>query len=391
VTRTVASSSLDLFSDELIREPYEAYRELRETGPVVWLESAQAWAITRYAEVRAATENWQEFSSAAGVSLTPYTNETLRGTTLASDPPLHDELRSTVGERLTPRALRPMRESIQELADTLVSRLVEQGSFDAIRDLARVLPLRVVPDFVGWPGNVRDKLLPWAAAAFDTMGPQNERCQAALGGRYEMFQYAIGLSEAGDLLPGSLGAGIIEARDSGAIAPVQCPALLLDYLVPALDSTISSVGNAIWLFGAHPDQWDLIRSDQSLIPNAYNEILRVESPIRGFTRVTTGAVEVGGTTIPAGDRVLLLWASANRDERQFPEPDRFDATRGNANSHLAFGFGIHGCAGQGLARLEAHAVLSALARRVARFTIGEAVPAINNVIRALDSLPVQIQ
>ena len=390
MTTTIPSSDLDLYSDELIREPYQAYHELREIGPVVWLEATQAWVLTRYAEVKAATENWQVFSSAKGVSLTPFTNETLRGTTLASDPPLHDHLRSVVAERLTPRALRPMREQIQSIADRLVESLMEVGSFDAVGDLARVLPMGIVPAFVGWPDEIVGELLPWAAAAFDTMGPPNARCQASMDGRREMFEYAIGLTKSRNVTPGSLGARVLSALDHGDIEPAQCPALLLDYLAPALDTTISAVGSAVWLFGRYPEQWDLVRQQPSIVPNAFNEVLRMESPARAFSRVTTEPIDINGVRIPAGDRVLLLWASANRDERVFKGADQFDVTRANANAHLAFGFGVHGCAGQGLARLEGHAILGALAARVARFDIGPPTMAMNNVIRALAALPVTL-
>lgn len=390
MTSTLPTSSVDFFSDEVIRAPYELYRELREIGPVVRLERHDVWAVTRYDETRQATADWENFSSAQGVSLTEYTNETTRGTTLASDPPLHDHLRNVVGDRLTPRALRPMREYIQQVADELVEQVVARKSFDAVDDLARVMPLRIVPDFVGWPEEIHGKLLPWAAAGFDTMGPPNGRCEHAMDGRRELFEYAVGLAKSRNVRSGSLGAGVLSALDNGDIEPEQCPALLLDYLVPALDTTISAVGNAIWLFGRYPEQWDTVRADPSLIPNAFNEVLRIESPVRVFSRVTTREVEIGGAVIPGGARVLLLWASANRDERQFADPETFDVTRDNANAHLAFGFGVHGCAGQGLARLEGHAVLSALASRVARFNIGDTTTLMNNVIRALDTLPVTV-
>ena len=390
MTNTLPTSSIDFFSDEAIKEPYALYHELRAMGPVVRLDQHDAWAVTRYDEARQATGDWENFTSAEGVSLTDFTNQTLRGTILASDPPLHDQLRSVVGERLTPRALRPMREQVQQVADELVEEVVAQGSFDAVIDLAQQLPLRIVPDFVGWPQEIHDKLLPWAAAGFDTMGPENQRCTHAMAARRELFEYAVGLWRSRNLRAGSLGAGVLTALDNGQIAPEQCPALLMDYLVPALDTTISAVGSAIWLFGRYPDQWDKVCADPTLIPNAFNEVVRIESPVRTFSRVTTRDVNLGGTVIPAGERVLLLWGSANRDERQFERPDEFDVTRVNANSHLAFGAGVHGCAGQGLARMEGHAMLAALASRVARFDIVSAAPVMNNVIRALASLSVTI-
>jgi cytochrome P450 len=387
---TVPKSEIDLYSDELIREPYEAYGELRELGPVVWLEQSQAYVLTRYAEVREANENWQVFSSAEGVSLTPFVNSILSGSTLSSDPPLHEHLRSVSGERLTPRALRPMREGIAGIADRLVAELVERGSFDAVLDLARVLPMTVVPDFIGVPAGAREHLLPWASAAFNVMGPDNPRCAHALPLQGELFGYAAGLAESRDVEPGSLGAGIFDAVDSGKVDAAQAPGLLLDYLAPGLDTTISSLGSLVWLFGRYPKQWDLVRADPSIIPNAYNEVIRLETPVRGFSRVTTRQAQVANVSIPAGARVILLWASANRDERQFPAPEEFDVTRENAASHVGFGYGVHGCAGQGLARLEGHAILAALASRVESFTVGQADHVMNNVIRALASLPVTV-
>ena len=384
------STDVDLFSDEAIREPYEHYRQLRGLGPAVWLERHRVWALARYGEVRAALEDWQTWSSASGVALNDYTNETIRGTTLASDPPLHDHLRSVIGERLTPRSLRGRRPQIEGLARELVDRLVVQGSFDAVSDLARVLPMLVVPDFLGWPAEIRDKLLPWAGAAFDTMGPTNARCLASKAGRGELVQTAMELAGTHALAPDSLGADVCAAARRGDVTEEQLVGLLLDYLVPALDTTISAVGSAIWLFGRYPDQWDLVRADPALLPNAFHEVLRVESPVRCFSRVATRDVAFdGGATVRTGERALLIFASANRDERQWDRPEEFDVTR-DAIGQLAFGYGVHGCAGQGLARLEAHALLGALARRVERFEVGPAVPLMNNVIRALVSLPVTV-
>ena len=138
---------------------------------------------------------------------------------------------------------------------------------------------------------------------------------------------------------------------------------IIDYLGPSLDTTISGLGNAVWLFATHPEQWQRLREDPGRARQSFDEALRLESPVTGFTRVTTRTAEIGEIEIPAGSRVLLSYASANRDERHWDDPERFDIERPNA-SHVAFGFGEHACAGMGLARLEATAVLTALARRV---------------------------
>lgn len=386
---SIPTSDLDLYSDNVLTEPYEQYRRLRDAGSAVWLERYKVWAITRYDGVRAVLRDWKTFSSAEGVALNDPLNTAMRGNTLASDPPLHDLLRNVVASRMTAQALRPTKEMIESRADALVERLVMRQSFDAVQDLAQVLPLSIVPDFIGLPQEGREHMLEWAMATFDAFGPMNERCRHALQTAPEVFGYAKHLAATGNLRPGSFGAGIIEAERDGRITEAQCPQLFTAYLVPSLDTTISAIGNAIWLFGRYPEQWQRVRENPSLIPNAFEEVLRLESPIQGFSRKATSDYDVEGISIPAGSRVIVLFASANRDERRWEQPDSFDVTR-NTSGHLGFGYGIHLCAGASLARLEGQAVLSALAQRVERFELGNSTRKLNNVIRGLSSLAVTV-
>jgi cytochrome P450 len=145
------------------------------------------------------------------------------------------------------------------------------------------------------------------------------------------------------------------------------------------------------MLATHPEQWATLKADRSLIPNAFNETVRLESPIRAFSRVATADTSIGGYDIDAGARVMILYASANRDERFFDRPDEFDITRPNASGHLGFGYGTHGCAGQGLARLEAQAVLQALVTQVETIELGQPVRGMNNLICAWASLPMTVQ
>jgi cytochrome P450 len=139
----------------------------------------------------------------------------------------------------------------------------------------------------------------------------------------------------------------------------------------------------IWLFAKHPDQWDLLRQRPDLASNAIDEVLRLESVIQGFARHTTADYQVGDTTIPEGSRVLISYASANRDDRKFADPDRFDIERTNASDHLGLGYGSHSCPGGHLARMEMRALLHALIPRVERFELGVTERKLNNVIRGL--------
>jgi cytochrome P450 len=194
-----------------------------------------------------------------------------------------------------------------------------------------------------------------------------------------------------DLTPGGFGWTVLGAHKRGEIPVEAAVGLLAGYVVAAFDTTINAIASGTWLFATDPGQWDALRADPSLVPSAVNEIVRMESPIQHFSRVTTRDVDLGeGVVIPAGRRVLHSYASANRDERHYPAPDTFDVRR-NPADHLAFSYGIHACAGQGLARMEAHAVFTALAARVRRIELdGEPVRALNNITRGFTHLPVRV-
>jgi len=260
-TAPVPTYDVDIYADEALLEPYDHYRALRALGPAVWLRQHGAYAITRYADVRAVLQDTDTFRSANGIALNEPANQAILGCTLASDGELHAHLRQVVAHRLTPRSLRPMKERVAEAADALVATLVERRSFDAVSDLARALPLSIVPDFIGWPQQGREHLLRWAGANFDSFGPVNERVDKALPQCGEMAAFGAEIVRTGNVLPGSLGASVLEARNRGEVTTEQTMMLMLDYLAPSLDTTISAIGSAIWLFGRHPDQWDRIRED----------------------------------------------------------------------------------------------------------------------------------
>jgi len=288
---------------------------------------------------------------------------------------------------LTPRALAELRPHAQALADQLADQLVMRCQFDAVSDMAEVLPSTWVPELLGWPDDARDRLIGWGSANFDALGPPNARTDAAGAGLMEMANYASRLAQS-TLPEGSMAAGILAAAARGEIEPAQCPLAIIDYLAPSLDTTISALGNAMWLFATHPDQWQILRRDRDRVKHAFNEVLRMETPISAFTRVTIQTTEVDGVEIPAGARVMVSYASANRDERQWDDADVFDITR-NSAGQVAFGHGDHACAGMGLARLEGAAVLGALAERVERLELtAPPVRKLNNLIRSFASLPV---
>ena len=178
--------------------------------------------------------------------------------------------------------------------------------------------------------------------------------------------------------------------DDGKVPFAECAPLMIDYIAPSLDTTISAISNALHLFASHPDQWRLLKDDPGLIPNAVNEIVRYQSPLRAFSRRVCTHTQIAGHSVPEGARVLVLYSSANRDEREWDAPDTFDITR-DATRQLGFGHGAHACAGQGLARLETQAMLAALVERVDRIELsGTPTWAINNIIRRHEHLPLKL-
>jgi len=155
-----------------------------------------------------------------------------------------------------------------------------------------------------------------------------------------------------------------------------------------VDTTIASIGNVVALFGRYPEQFERVRQNPSLVPAAFNEVLRYYAPVHAWGRRVTRDVEIDGVTLPAGSQVAVLFGAGNRDERHYENPDEFDVGR-NPGDHLSFGYGPHGCAGQGLARLEGHAVIAALARHVRTFRLGEQVRTPANITQAFDRLMVR--
>jgi len=187
-----------------------------------------------------------------------------------------------------------------------------------------------------------------------------------------------------------MGHEVLRAADEGTVSRQECAALMIDYIAPSLDTTISAISNALHLFATYPDQWLALKEDPARIPNAINEILRYESPLRAFARQPLHTTDIAGHPIPAGARVLVIYASANRDELEWEDPESFDIGR-DATRQLGFGHGTHACAGQGLARLETSAMLRALVERVDRIEMA-APPtwAVNNIIRRHEHLPLRL-
>lgn len=385
------AAGIDLYSDATLSDPYPVYRRLRAESPVVYVEQNEVWAVTHFSHLREVLRDWQRFSSAEGVALNGPVNEALTGTVLSSDPPQHTKLRRVLSQQLSPGAMASLEEKIGRQADELVAGLVERGEFDAVEDLAAFFPISIVADLIGLPQEGREKLIAWGNAIFDGFGPDNARTREALPMVQEMYEYLGAVATRDRLAPGSMGMAVYEAADRGEIDAESCVPLMSAYVAAGMDTTINATGTGAWLLATHPDQWEKLRSDPDLVRSAGNEILRFDSPVQAFTRVTTDVHTVGDVTIPAGERVYLGWGAANRDEAKWEAAEEFDIAR-NPIDHLGFGHGIHRCAGAALARVEIEAIFSSLARRAGHIEVtGPVERRLNNTVRGLRKLPISVQ
>jgi len=206
-------SDHDPYTDEALLDPWPGYKQLRDTGPAVWLPKYEMFALARYDSVRRALEDWESFPSRNGVMMNDRMNQVLRGNTLCSDGAEHDALRDVLRRPLTPRALRPVRDEITAEAEGLVEKLVAQGNFDAATDLANHLPVTVVSKLVGLPEKGRERMLVWAEEMFNCFGPMNDRTVASFPVLDEMMDYATNEAVPGKLKPGSWAEGIRRRAD----------------------------------------------------------------------------------------------------------------------------------------------------------------------------------
>jgi cytochrome P450 len=386
-------SSVDPFSHDFLLNPYPHHQALREAGPVVWLEQYDIWTMARHEQVRDALTDHATYCSSAGVGLSDFRKEPPwrpPSIILEADPPLHTRTRAVLTRILSPAAIKVLRETFEREAELLIARLVESREFDGVADLAEAYPLKVFPDAVGLSDEGRENLLPYGSMVFNSFGPRNDLFNAAMANAGPVRDWIMSKCSRAALAPGGLGMQIFNAVDSGELTEDEAGMLVRSFLSAGIDTTVYGLGNALYCLARYPEQWQALRENPALIRGAFEEVLRFEAPVQSFFRTTTKAVEVSGVRLGDGEKVLLLFAAANRDPRRWDKPDTFDVKR-RATGHMTFGTGIHGCVGQAVARLETEAILGALAKRVATIEMtAEPTRRLNNTLRGFDTLPLRV-
>lgn len=383
---------IDPFTDDFLNMPYPYHERMREAGPVVWLEPYQLWAVARHDEVRAGLNDWENFISSAGVGLANFrTEKPFRPPSLIleADPPQHTRSRTVLARVLSPKMMQKVRVDFEKAANDLIDRLVEQGEFDAIKDLAKAYPLKVFPDAVGLAEEGRENLLLYGDMVFNAFGPRNHVFLDSVG-RYEPVRdWIMNQCQRAELRPEGFGDLIYQAADAGEIKHEEATLLVRSLLSAGVDTTVNGIGNAMYCLARFPEQYDKLVATPAMARQAFEEALRFESPVQTFFRTVNKPIEFAGARMQANDKVVCFLAAANRDGRQWKDPDVFDIER-KPVGHMAFGSGIHGCVGQSVARLEGELIFTAIAKRVKRIEmLGEPTRRLNNTLRALETLPIR--
>lgn len=393
IPANIVSSDFDPFSSETRRNPYGTYERLRAAGPVIRLTKYGIWAVPRFADVKAILEDHANFSSAGGAGLANYFKQKPwrpPSIVLEADPPLHSRTRAVLARVLSPGVMRRLADDFKAKAVALIDPLIEAGSFDGVHDIAEVFPTSVFPDALGINEQGRENFLTYGAMVFAGFGPENDYFRDLMARAASVLPWVTERCRRQSLRPGSFGAQIYEAVDAAEINEDEGALLVRSLLSAGLDTTISAIGMSLYSLAKSPDQWAVLAANPQLARGAFDETLRYDSPAPFVFRTTPYETEIAGIPIDRHEKVLLLVASANRDETRWERADQLDITRRVAG-HVGFGIGIHGCVGQMVSRLEAEAVLSALAARVARIEIsGDIVFRESTGLRALGSLPLRI-
>lgn len=393
---TIELSNPDTYAEGM---PYEAFKQLRSEQPVSWRSESGGndyWAVTRYQDVVTILRNPAEYSSWRGGSLisdpSPAFLDKMREGLLHRDPPAHTALRRLVNKAFTPRRIMELEKRIAYYATVLVDRVIDRGSCDFARDIAAEMPVFVICEILGVPIEDRLRLTSLTERMLET--PVTDRTASAqdtMAAVAEMRAYGAELGRQKRREPANdLVSELLHVENEGQkLTEGEFEALFLLLFNAGSDTTRSLLCFGLNLLLDHPDLLVRLREAPTLLPVAIEEMLRYESPVIQFRRTATTEVELGGCRISEGEKVVVFFPSANRDEMVFSEPERFDISR-SPNDHLSFGYGTHFCLGAMLARVEArHVFQQVLGRLRGLERAGPLVTARSNFVRGVRHLEIK--
>ncbi len=367
---SLAELGFDPSSPAFLADPYPVYARLRERGPVLWHEPRNVYLLTRFEHVHAALRDRRLGRGYQPDPRWPRWAESERWSLLNLEPPDHTRLRRLVSAVFTPRAVSALRPVVEDYSDRTLSAAREPGEFDLIADYAQPFSVAVICTLLGVPVDDGPRLLDWSHAIVKMyeISTDDEHRAAAERAAGEFVDYVRALIDRrrrqprGDLISELI--GIADHGDRLTRDEIVCTVIVL--LNAGHEATVNTLGNGMRALLTHPDQWARLVSDEVDPQVAVEEMIRWDGPLQLFERWVRGdGVEIAGQPLAVGDRIAMLFGSANRDPARFPDPDRFDIGRGDTG-HIGFGGGTHFCIGAPLARLEIAVSLDRLRRDLPR-------------------------
>ncbi len=360
----------DPYSEDFFCAPFDTYRRMRDEAPVYYSEKYDFWALTRYDDVAAAIKDHGTFSSAKGVTLdivkAPDTESPLAKIIISLDPPEHERMRKLVNRVFTPRAIASLEQVVRDTIDRYVQQL-DPTSFDAVADFAALFPVEIITSMLGVPAADRQQVRLWLDKGLERQPGSISPSAESMDAMMQTATYYYGLIQErranpqDDMISRLIETEVVEDGEARRLDDIEITGFATMLGGAGAETVTKLVGNAVVVFADNPDQWQKLKDDPGKIPAAFEELLRYEGPSQYQIRTTTRDVTLHGTTIPQNDPVLLINGSATRDERFFPDADRFDIDRERkVGYNLNFGYGVHSCLGAALARMEGRIALETL-------------------------------
>ncbi|MGH9090906.1 MAG: cytochrome P450 [Acidimicrobiales bacterium] len=381
--------------------PHEWFRRLRQDDPVCWhpMEGAPRggfWCVTDYEDCVAVNRDWEHFSSFRGGALFQDMDQAnldqQRLMMLNMDPSMHTRYRRLVNKGFTPKMIRDLRETTVRYADRIIDAVCERGTADFVEEIAAELPLLVIAEILGVPQEDRRRVFDWSNRMIGNADPEYQVSEEAAGeAAMQVYAYADELSSAKRLSPADdVISVLLDAEvDGEKLDQMEIDLFFLLLIVAGNETTRNLMSGAMAAFFDHPDQWQRLLADRSLLPTAVEEMLRFVTPVMHFRRTATEDCRLGDQEVQEGDKVVFWHISANRDESVFGQPDAFDVGR-DPNPHIAFGGGgPHFCLGANLARMEITIMFDRLLDRLPDIRLdGEVQRLQSNFINGTKHLPV---
>lgn len=370
--------AFDRFTDDNVADPYPLYRRAREQAPVHFAAEFGVWVISRYEDVRRVLMDPMRFSSAFRIRTpslpAPGVREILAQghpevpVLINEDPPLHRRTRDVVAAAFSPERVTALAPRVSGFVDELVDGFAARRRADLMAELATPLPLRVLCELIGLPGDDLPRIRVWTEQLGTLVsmhaGPQEQRAAARASVGFERYLAAeIGARRDGgrdDLLTEL----VTTPAGDAPLTEAELVSLLISLIAAGQETTADLIGSALVLLLHRPRLWDALDGDPDLVSTVVEETLRYDGPVQGVFRRAVFDVQVGGVLIPAGARVFAAFGSADRDGTVFEDPDEFAPGRAGREPHLAFGRGIHFCLGAALARIQAQSAVRVLRRRI---------------------------